>query len=305
MKFIERLCSNNKDNNLGFNAIIHTWIIIIILFITLFHLLISRINITVKKYEKNETINSNEMWNNFLFEQTHIFNNNNNSNGIELKLAQSNTSTSPSINYSINTNNNNHSQLEGNTEIKNNKYNNTKSKYDLNASATPAALHPNNFGLSYSSINNIDLDLNVNDVICHNVKSEQMRSCETEGLADGASVAGGSSLDIALSVLEYYLSTVVGVALSASLLQPAVTGGMLTSFVTFKYIINIPINKRYINNKRLLTIAGWSVLLTIESIIIIFVISRFIFYIKNVNPQIWKSVTNYNRRNRIICNGHF
>ncbi len=231
MRFIERLCSNNKVNNLRLNAVIHTWIIIIILFISLFYLLITRTNITVNKYKRNETINSNEIWNIFFIDQTHIFKNNN-INGIGLKLAQSNTSTLPSINNSINANNNNHSQLEGyketNTfglsqlhsrlhEIKNNKYNNTKSKYDLNVSTSPAALHPNYFGLSNS---NIDLDLIVRNVICYNIK-------------------------------------------------PA---PMVATFFT--------------------------------------VISKAIFYIKNVtnkynnnNPQnnIWKSVTNYQRRNSIIA----
>ncbi len=258
MRFIDRICANSKDNNLGFNAVTHTWITIIILFITLVYLLINRMNTTINKYKKIETINSNEIWNNFLIDQTHIFTNNN-SNGIELILAQSNPSPLPSMNNSINTNSNNHRQFEGYTEtntfrlshlhsrlhkIKNNKYNNTKSKYDLNVLA-PAALHPNNFGLSTSSINNIDLDLIVNVIICYNIKYqkmnvlmkvgdnggffyalllqnvnnwpiEQMRSCGTdEGLADAAFIAGESGVDAAFSMLQKYSSTVFGVAIRA------------------------------------------------------------------------------------------
>ncbi len=48
-----------------------------------------------------------------------------------------------------------------------------------------------------------------------------MRSCETEeGLVDGAFIAGESGVDVALSVLEDYLNTVVAVAMSESLLPP-------------------------------------------------------------------------------------
>ncbi len=65
MRFVERLYAYNKDNNLGFNEVIHTWIIIIILFIKLFYSIIAAINITVDKYKKIETINSNEILNNF------------------------------------------------------------------------------------------------------------------------------------------------------------------------------------------------------------------------------------------------
>ncbi len=116
-----------------------------------------------------------------MIDQNHIFKNNN-SNGNKLKLAQGNTSSLQSMNNSSNSYKNKYSQLEGYTEtntfclshsrlhsheMENNKYDNTKSKY---ISATLASLHANNFGLnnlSNSSINNIDLDLNGNDVICY------------------------------------------------------------------------------------------------------------------------------------------
>ena len=51
-----------------------------------------------------------------------------------------------------------------------------------------------------------------------------------EGLADGAFIAAASGVGVALSVLGDYLSTVVGVAISASLLPPAVNCGMLFAF---------------------------------------------------------------------------
>eukprot|EP01083_Nonionella_stella_P122548 368809_1 len=45
-------------------------------------------------------------------------------------------------------------------------------------------------------------------------------------LSDGAFIAAASGVGVALSVLGDYLSTVVGVAISASLLPPAVNCGM-------------------------------------------------------------------------------
>ncbi len=136
---------------------------------------------------------------------------NNNSGGIKLKLTQSNTSPLPSMNNSLN-NNNTHSELEGyaetnansiNTsfglshshsslplhEINKNTYNmkgsghnKMNSKYNLNISASPASLHPNNFSPEFalnnlnnnSSISDIDLDLNVNNVLYNHIQPVAM-----------------------------------------------------------------------------------------------------------------------------------
>eukprot|EP01084_Bolivina_argentea_P198704 340179_1 len=107
----------------------------------------------------------------------------------------------------------------------------------------------------------------------YNWPTEQMSSRGTiAGLADGAFIAAASGVGVALSVLGDYLSTVVGVAISASLLPPAVNCGMLASFPIFAILYPkwIPANKRYTNKRELLSMAGWSLLLTIENIIIIF-----------------------------------
>ena len=56
----------------------------------------------------------------------------------------------------------------------------------------------------------------------YNWPTVQMSSRGTVGgLADGAFIAAASGVGVALSVLGDYLSTVVGVAISASLLPPA------------------------------------------------------------------------------------
>merc|ERR1712228_1156564 len=79
------------------------------------------------------------------------------------------------------------------------------------------------------------LSKNINDW-----PTEQMSSRGTpEGLADGAFIAAASGVGVALSVLDDYLSTVVGVAISASLLPPAVNCGMLFSFSLIRMIIHI------------------------------------------------------------------
>eukprot|EP01083_Nonionella_stella_P063481 164945_1 len=46
-------------------------------------------------------------------------------------------------------------------------------------------------------------------------------------LADGAFIAAVSGVGVALSVLGDYVATIIGVAISASLLPPAVNAGML------------------------------------------------------------------------------
>ena len=62
---------------------------------------------------------------------------------------------------------------------------------------------------------------------------------------------------------------------------------------------NVPDDRPWDNKKELLRMGGLSLLLTIENIIIIFVVSRLMFYVKNVyitkdsHEKVWKSVTNF------------
>jgi len=120
-------------------------------------------------------------------------------------------------------------------------------------------------------------------------------------LADGAYIAAASGVGVALSVLGDYISTVVGVAISASLLPPAVNCGMLLAFVLYEISFpqfvhgeNTPVYDREEN----IFMALISLTLTIENVIIIFVVSRCMFWIKNVyipvdhNRDVWQSVFN-------------
>merc|ERR1719334_1776270 len=122
------------------------------------------------------------------------------------------------------------------------------------------------------------------------------------GLADGAFIAAASGIGVALSVLGDYLSTVVGVAISASLLPPAVNAGMLFAFpVCFDIFPSWTENSHeaFETEHDLFVMGALSLLLTIENIVIIFAMSRFMFWVKNVvvtkdhNNKVWKSVTNF------------
>ena len=56
---------------------------------------------------------------------------------------------------------------------------------------------------------------------------------EPVALADGAFVAIVSGIGVALSVVGDYASAVIGVAISASLLPPAVNTGMMFAFAIY------------------------------------------------------------------------
>ena len=112
-------------------------------------------------------------------------------------------------------------------------------------------------------------------------------------LADGAFIAAASGIGIALSVLGEYVSTVIGVAISASLLPPAVNSGMYVSFALYE----LQIDKS--TSIEMFTSALFSMILVIENIIIIILVGLLFFAIKRVyvdendGKQIWKSVTNW------------
>lgn len=156
----------------------------------------------------------------------------------------------------------------------------------------------------------------------NNWPTPQMSSRGTvSGLADGAFIAAASGVGVALSVLGDYLSTVVGVAISASLLPPAVNAGMLFAFPICFEIFPEWTEKSHTafeTEHDLFVMGALSLLLTIENIIIIFVMSRFMFWVKDVyiakdhNDKVWKSVTNFramqptrgNKRQSVIANAH-
>eukprot|EP01083_Nonionella_stella_P007309 21135_1 len=120
-------------------------------------------------------------------------------------------------------------------------------------------------------------------------------------LADGAFIAAASGIGVALSVLGEYIAAVVGCAISASLLPPAVNCGMLISFpfyeAGFDQYVHRDSDPQY-DSKEIIWMAMISLALTIENVIIIFLVGRCMFAVKNVyiaqdhNRNVWQSVHN-------------
>ena len=97
--------------------------------------------------------------------------------------------------------------------------------------------------------------------------TQQMTSRGTvEGLADGAFIAAASGVGVALSVLGDYLSTVVGVAISASLLPPAVNCGMLYAFPLYAMLYPQNVTSNYHTHHELIVMGTWSLVLTVWTI---------------------------------------
>eukprot|EP01083_Nonionella_stella_P148195 468730_1 len=123
-------------------------------------------------------------------------------------------------------------------------------------------------------------------------------------LADGAFIAFASGIGVALSVIGDYLSTVIGVAISASLLPPAVNSGMLLSFTIYEKAFPQYISDDY-DDISTIVMAVISLILTIENIIIIFLSARMMFWIKTIvrtqdrnQTQIWDNIKHFNQQNR-------
>lgn len=86
------------------------------------------------------------------------------------------------------------------------------------------------------------------------------------GLADGAFIASASGVGVALSVLGDYLSTVVGVAISASLLPPAVNCGMMYAFPLYAMLYPENVETNFHTNHELIVMGTWSLVLTVCTI---------------------------------------
>eukprot|EP00484_Ammonia_sp_Unknown_P028189 CAMPEP_0197025448 /NCGR_PEP_ID=MMETSP1384-20130603/5784_1 /TAXON_ID=29189 /ORGANISM="Ammonia sp." /LENGTH=884 /DNA_ID=CAMNT_0042453977 /DNA_START=20 /DNA_END=2674 /DNA_ORIENTATION=+ len=119
----------------------------------------------------------------------------------------------------------------------------------------------------------------------------EMRSRgEVAGLATGAIVAFASGVGVALSVVGDYMATVIGVAISASLLPPAVNCGMLWAMSLYVYVwpdrsgTNETTGELY-TSVDLVVMGCISIVLTIENIILVFLASWMMFLIKDVTMQ--------------------
>ncbi len=108
------------------------------------------------------------------------------------------------------------------------------------------------------------------------------------GLATGAIVAFASGIGVALSVVGDYMATVIGVAISASLLPPAVNCGMLWAQSVYVSTWdgtghNPGCNETDCYTPSELAIMGTiSIVLTIENIFLVFLASMMMFWVKDV-----------------------
>jgi len=112
-----------------------------------------------------------------------------------------------------------------------------------------------------------------------------------KGLLSGIFVAIPSGIGVALSILGNNTSSLVGVAISASLLPPAVNTGILFSIASTAHLY---INKTIIVNE-ILTKALISFSLTIANIIVIYLMGMAMFKIKEVakipgKTKFWKDI---------------
>merc|ERR1712176_613210 len=113
------------------------------------------------------------------------------------------------------------------------------------------------------------------------------------GLATGAIVAFASGVGVALSVVGDYMSSVIGVAISASLLPPAVNCGMLWAMPLYVSIWPDRMNEHTPSELAMMGLI--SIVLTIENIILVFLASLAMFKIKGVTL---KKDRNYDESNK-------
>ena len=123
--------------------------------------------------------------------------------------------------------------------------------------------------------------------------TQEMTSRSTkEGLMTGAVIAFASGIGVALSVVGDYMATVIGVAISASLLPPAVNCGMLWALSFYVYFepeagnngkdLCWPSDPNKCTANDLAIMGSLSIVLTIENIILVFLASWMMFVIKDV-----------------------
>ena len=134
--------------------------------------------------------------------------------------------------------------------------------------------------------------------------TDEMKSRGTaEGLATGAVIAFASGVGVALSVVGDFTSAIIGVAISASLLPPAVDCGML-----WAYAICVAIDPSLAYGytpESLAEMGGYSIALTIENIILVFLASLMMFYIKDVTLNTSRGFDDNNRQIKALAIGAF
>eukprot|EP00123_Amoebidium_parasiticum_P000861 comp11769_c0_seq1/m.6369 comp11769_c0_seq1/g.6369 ORF comp11769_c0_seq1/g.6369 comp11769_c0_seq1/m.6369 type:complete len:524 (-) comp11769_c0_seq1:13-1584(-) len=119
--------------------------------------------------------------------------------------------------------------------------------------------------------------------------SEMLGRCTWQNCVVGIFVAIPSGAGVALSILGSNVTGLVGVAISASLLPPAVNCGMM-----WAYAIVGPYLDDTLTGSELFQQGGWSFFLTVVNIICIFFSGIAIFKIKEIAPipgktEFWKT----------------
>jgi len=147
----------------------------------------------------------------------------------------------------------------------------------------------------------------------HAFPTQEMWSrSDPRGLVVGIAIAIPSGIGVALSVLGNNTSSLVGVAISASLLPPAVNTGVFLAMLAMK-------DTDFVNTEQPSPIegladvsvesiksgAGWSLLLTLSNILCIWVAGVVMFRIKEVSPggqssTFWKNIPEARKFNKVI-----
>lgn len=108
------------------------------------------------------------------------------------------------------------------------------------------------------------------------------------GLLVGLAIAVPSGMGVALSVLGENTSSLVGVAISASLLPPAVNCGMAFAYAAIGFSVDTNIRdddtRAFTNAYEYVNLGGISLALTIVNIAAIFASGLIMFRLKDVNP---------------------
>jgi uncharacterized hydrophobic protein (TIGR00271 family) len=112
------------------------------------------------------------------------------------------------------------------------------------------------------------------------VTNEMGSRGEPSALLIGILVAAPSGVGVALSVTSTNVGALIGVAISASLLPPAVNAGLLWNYGLFGPLIRDDVDRVDVCIKGAISFA-----LVIENILVIFITSVFTFWIKRITPM--------------------
>ncbi|KAJ8716009.1 hypothetical protein PYW08_013294 [Mythimna loreyi] len=122
--------------------------------------------------------------------------------------------------------------------------------------------------------------------------TEMISRCEYRSLWVGLLVAIPSGAGVALAVLGEYTSSLVGVAISASLLPPAVNAGLLWAMALTRLMVTSEDERWVVGQPSELAVLGTaSLCLTLVNIICIFLAGVAVYKVKEVSPLERKDIS--------------